>query len=351
MNSISAIRNLYAYNDGDTVTPAMGVRIDAGYGLHQYFNPTTKQVVATDFTQHNAILFPQPYSSKLGSIIVPETVGQQWYYNNISSEGAILENGAVKSAFASIFELTSVTLNGSTFPALKIKGNLANENDYTDKYIYYRSTYRGMTIVCQQLIPIQAAVGDAYKVLLSVEGDNGIGDNVLSNDNDWVKYTANLQLAGQTVANGVTFAWQRLVNGAWQTVTHVQGLTEISGATSNVFKVFNAAVEGVEEYRCVATYNHNDYYEVFQVTDIHDPFYIDDGCSHPGDAVKVGETVTFTPKVYDRSTGDLSTGWTFTYTLTKRADGTVISDVTVNTLTYDNIDRYGGINVRTEASR
>lgn len=351
MNTISAIRHLYAYEDGDTITPAMGIQIDAGYGLHQYFNPTTKQVVATDFTQHPVKLFPQAYSSKRGSIIVPESVGQQWYYNNISSEGAILENGAVKAAFVNLFEITSVTMNGATYPALKVKGNLANENDYTDKYIYYSSTFNGKAFVCQQLIPIQAAVGDAYKVLLSVEGDNGIGDNVLSNDNDWIKYTANLQLAGQSVLTGVTFAWQRLVNGSWQNISHVAGMTEISGTNSNVFKVFNAAVEGVEEFRCVATYNHNDYYEVFQVTDIHDPFYIEDGCNISGDAVKVGETATFNPKVYDRSTGDVSTGWTFTYTLLKRSDGTVISDVTVNTLTYANIERYGGINVRIEATR
>ena len=152
MKSISAIHHLYAYEDGDTITPGMGIQIDAGYGLHQYFNPTTKKVVATDFTEHPALLYPQAYSSKQGKIIVPETVGQQWYYNNISSEGAIIEDGAVKDKWASIFELTTVQSNGSTFPALKIKGNLASENDYTDKYIYYSSTSRGKAFTCQQLI-------------------------------------------------------------------------------------------------------------------------------------------------------------------------------------------------------
>ena len=348
MNSLSAIHNLYAYEDGDTITPGMGVQIDAGYGLHQYFNPTTKKVVATDFTEHPALLYPQAYSSKQGKIIVPETVGQQWYYNNISSEGAIIEDGAVKDKWASIFELTTVQSNGSTFPALKIKGNLASENDYTDKYIYYSSTSRGKAFTCQQLIPIQAAVGENYKVLISVMGENGAGDNVLSNDNDWIKYTAYLQLAGQTVSSGVTYSFQRLINGAWQTVKNVDGLTEISG---NTFKVYNAAVEGVEEFRCVATYNSKEYMEVFQATDIHDPFYIEDGCNITGDAVKPGETATFNPKVYDRSTGEVSTGWTFSYTLLRRVDGSVITDITVKSLTYENIDRYGGINVRIEARR
>ena len=346
MNSISAIHHLYAYEDGDTITPGMGVQIDAGYGLHQYFNPTTKKVVATDFTQHPAILFPQAYSSKKGKIIIPETVGQQWYYNNISSEGAILENGAVKAKFASLFEVAQVVQNGSTFPALKIKGNLATESDYTDKYIYYSSTSQGKDFTCQQLIPIQAAVGDSYKVLISVEGENGAGDNVLSNDNDWIKYTAVLQLAGQPVTSGVTYAFQRLVNGSWQTVQHVANLTEISG---NTFKVYNAAVEGVDEFRCVATYNGKEYYEVFQATDIHDPFYIEDGCNIIGDAVKVGEKATFNPKVYDRASGAVSTGWTFTYTLLKRSDGSVITGIGMNNLNYENIEKYGGINVRIEA--
>ena len=90
---------------------------------------------------------------------------------------------------------------------------------------------------------------------------------------------------------------------------------------------------------------------MFQATDIHDPFYIEDGCNIPGDAVKPGETATFNPNVYDRSSGEVSTGWTFIYTLLKRSDGSVITDINVNALTYENIDRYGGINVRIEAIR
>ena len=59
----------------------------------------------------------------------------------------------------------------------------------------------------------------------------------------------------------------------------------------------------------------------------------------------------FNPKVYDRSDGSVSTGWTFDYMLTKRSDGSVISDINHTQLTYDNIERYGGINVRIEASK
>lgn len=348
MGNISSIHHLYAFQDGDTITPGMGVRIDAGYSLQQYWNPSTKSVVSTDFSLHNATLYPQAYSSKRGAVIVPEVNGQQWYYGNISDEGAILENGAVKTKFSSLFSITSITANGKTFPALVIKGNLASENDLNDKYIYYTSSYNGKAFTCQQLIPIQSAVGDAYDVLLSCLGQDGSGDNVLSNDNDWVQFTTYLQVAGQNVASGVTYQFQKLNGSTWQNVTNTPNLIEVN---AGVIKLYNAAVEGVEMFRVVATYNQKAHIKVFEVTDIHDPFYIDDGCNIAGDAVAVGERAIFNPKVYDRSDGSVSTGWTFDYMLTKRSDGSVISDINHTQLTYDNIERYGGINVRIEASK
>lgn len=348
--NISAIHHLYAFEDGDTITPAMGVQIDQGFGLVQYWSPISKKVTATDFTKHPATLYPQPYSTKAGSIIVPSTAGQQWYYNNISDEGAILQDGAVKSKFKNLFEVTTVSANGKTFPALKIKGNLASEQDLTDKYIYYSGSYNGKQIVCQQQIQVMATIGGIYKILLSTTGQDGSGDNVLSNDNDWVKYTAYLQVNGESVASGITYKWQHLVNNAWKDMTTQSGVVEISG---NMMTVYNAAVEGIEVFRCVATYDGQTYYEPFEVSDVHDPYYIDDGCSISGDAVRVGEKVTFSPKVYDRSSGDdvTSQGWTFSYTFLRRQDNQVISDINVNSLTYDNINKYGGISVRIEASK
>jgi hypothetical protein len=347
-NSYSAIKRLYAYEDGDTITPAMGVSIDTGYGLVQYWNPTTKAVVNTDFSVHNATLYPQPYSSQKGAIVIPETEGQQWYYNNISDEGAILENGAVKSKFADRFSIGTKQVNGKTFPCLVIIGNLATEDDHTDKYIYYSSTYDGKAFTCQQLIPIQSSVGDAYSVLISIEGEDGSGDNVLSNDNDWVKATANLQLVGQNVTGAMSIVFQKLVGSTWQDISNVSGLSEIG---TNTCKLYNAAVEGVEMIRAKITYGGKDYYGFYEVSDVHDPYYIDVGCNIAGDAVKSGETATFTPVVYDRSSGEVSTGWTFTYTLTKKTDGSVITDFDETALTYDNIKSVGGVIVRIEATK
>ena len=132
--SLTKVKTLYAYEDGDTITPRMGVQIAAGHGLTQYYDPATKQVTETDFSSYPPVLFPQAWSSKLASIVVPAS-GYQWYYNNISDNAGILDsNGNVKPAYSSLFEVTTVTLNNKTFPALRIKGNLvsAQQVDLTD---------------------------------------------------------------------------------------------------------------------------------------------------------------------------------------------------------------------------
>ena len=75
--TLSRIRHLYAYEDGDKIEARMGVAIDNGYGLTQYWDVNQNKVVNTDFTQHPAVLYPLPYSSKIGRYVKPETQGQQ----------------------------------------------------------------------------------------------------------------------------------------------------------------------------------------------------------------------------------------------------------------------------------
>ena len=347
---ITAIKNLFAFEDGDHITPGMGVDIDAGYGLHHYYNPTTGNVEQTDFSVHNALLYPQAFSSKLGRIIEPSTTGFQWYYNNISDNAGILDaNGDVKAAYSTMFEKTTKIQNGQTYPALRIKDNLvsASQNDYTNKFIYFVGQYRGSQFTCVQEIPVHSSAGDVYDLILSVTGEDGTGDNVLSNDNDWVEYSAYLQLAGNPVG-GATYTFQRLVNNAWQTISHSAGIVEI---TTNKIKIFQSYVEGVETFRVCAAFGGKTYYKTFEVTDIHDPLYIVDGCNISSDFVKPGETVTFNPKVLRRDNGQEETGFTFSYVLIKRSDSSVITNITVAQLTYDNISEKGGISVRINASR
>lgn len=348
MSTISSIDHLYAFEDGDTISTAMGVKWvngEIGYGLQQYFNPTTKQVMETDFSKHPVLLYPQPYSSKRGSVVVPETMGQQWYYGNISDEGGILQDGKVKDKFKNLFEVTTLEVNKMVFPALKIKDNLATADDHTDKYIYYKSSFQNKAFTCQQLIPIMTAVGESYKVNISYTGADGSGDNVLADDNDWCQMVATLTRSGAPIDGNVAYKWQRLVNGQWQNISNIQAVTELSG---NTLKVFDTAVEGVEMFRCVVTYASNEYIGIAEVSDIHDPYFIDMGRSQASGAVAVGTTVSYSPKVYSRADGKLSTGWTFRFYFSD-SKGNVLSDITEKTLTYDNILKYDGISVRLEA--
>jgi len=368
MNTISKIKNLYSYEDGDVLTPRMGVQIDVGYGLQQFYDATTKQVTQTNFAQHPVVLFPQVWSSKDATIVVPSTVGQQWYYGNPSNaDSAILDsNGNVKSTLSSIFEKCTVTVgtapNQKSFPGLRIKANLIGPDsvDFSDRYIYYRSTYNGKEFSCQQLIPVQSVSGEAYGVLVSCVGENGVsGDDVLSSDNDYVEYTAFFQLAGQNIG-GATLSWEHLVNGSWVAVTHSQGLTElsdvtVSGVTGKKLKLYDHAVEGTEVYRAKAvhTASGKTYYETVQPTDVHDTYYIEENCTIIGDTIKVGETATFTPKVYDRTSGTdvtSSMGWTFTYTYLKKSDLSVVSGVTGNSITGAKVKEVGGVVVRIHAT-
>lgn len=348
MSTIHKIKHFYSFEDGDTITPGMGAKIDTGFGLQEYIDPNSGEVIATKFKEHNATLFPQPYSSKKGAMIVPETEGQQWYYNVISDEGAILSNGKVKDTFADRFAVGTVEMNGNTFPALIIKGQLSSLQNPNDKYIYYVSSYQGRQFTCQKLIQVQKALGEACQVLISVEGADGVGDEVLSEDRDWILYTVNLQRTGVSITSGVTVKFQKLVGSTWQDCKTIEGDIEIG---SNTMKLHNAAVDGSEQYRAEVTYNERKYYGLMNPTDEHDPFYIEDGCNIAGDAVRDEETVTFNPVVYDRKTGEASTGWAFTYTLFERLTGNIIEDVTLQTLTGVNIRKKKGINVRIEASR
>lgn len=348
--NISQISNLYCFQDGDTIIPGMGVSIDSGYGLSQYWDANTNKVINTDFSAHHAILYPQAYSSKAGTFVVPAS--GRWYYNNIAEASAITDaNNAVVSAFADRFEVTTVTVNGMTFPALKIKGNIATSADHTDKYIYYVASYSDSDFTCQKLIPIQVSVGSSYNILISAAGQDGSGDEVLSNDNDYVILTPVLQLAGSSILTGVTYKWQKLSGSAtWTDITSTSGVIEIS---NNKLIAYNAGVEGVEMFRCVATYKNVDYYAFHEVSDIHDPYYIDMGRSQASDAVQLGTTVTYSPKVYDRSTGavDTSHSWTFTFTVMKYADGSVIRTATGSlSVAYSEISNNNGIKIKIEAS-
>ena len=349
--SLSRIRNLYKYEDGDQIEARMGVQIDAGYGLTQYWDDQQQRVVNTDFTQHSPVLYPYPYSSKRGQYVVPSTQGQQWYYNNPESEtaGILDESGNVKSAYASLFEKTSITVGGATFPALRIKGNLCSANDLSDKHIYYKSTYNGKPFTCSQLIPVQTTVGDAKEILISVTTADGSGSTALSNTNAWIQLTAALQRAGSSIS-GATYQWQKLVNGAWVNVTNNPTVIEVNNATPHIIKVYANGVDSEDIFRVVVTHEGVTSYKTQQLTDTSDIFYIFEGCSQAGDAVEEGVDVSFTPVVYDRKNNvpDTSNTWHFSFLLLNLITGAQVGNPSTTVpfvVQYSTLEAEQGVSV------
>lgn len=354
--SLSRIRNLYKYEDGDQIEARMGVQIDAGFGLTQYWDEQQGRVVNTDFTQHPPVLYPYPYSSKRGQYVVPATQGQQWYYNNPESEtaGILDENGNVKSAYASLFEKTTITVGGATYPALRIKGNLCSANDLSDKHIYYKSTYNGKPFTCSQLIPVQTTVGDAKEILISITTADGSGSTALSNTNAWIQLTAALQRAGSTIS-GATYQWQKLVNGAWVNVTNNPTVIEVNNATPHIIKVYVNGVDSEDIFRVAVTHEGVTSYKTQQLTDTSDIFYIFEGCSQAGDAVEEGVNVSFNPVVYDRRTNvpDTSNTWHFSFLLLNLITGAQVGNPSTTVpfvVQYSTLEQEEGVSVVISAS-
>lgn len=348
--NIYNIRDLYAYADGDCITPTMGVSIDPGYALAQYWNTTEGKIVNTDFSVHNAKLFPQGYSSLEGKFVVPDS--GTWHIGSPTSTALTFDSSGncTTSGYSGKFKLSTIEVDKVVLPCLVICGNLASATDLTTKHIYYVGDYNGMQFTCHQEITVQIAMADAYDIIISVLDDKGnSGDTVIANKQDSVTLSPYLIRGGINVT-GATYTWEQLTGGAWKTITHTAGVTEISG--NGVLKIFEAAVYGLEHFRVTATLGTTVVRKVIDIADTQDTYYLDDGCSTSA-GVKTGETVTFNPKVYVRATNvpDTQNNWKFAFTVTDAKSGDVL--MTANTslkITYDYIKSSGNrIKVQTRA--
>lgn len=356
---ITDIDNLYSYSDGDVITPGMGVNIAAGHSLAQFYDPATKTISPdSDFTvaANQPTIYPLPYSSKKGTYIVPATTGQQWYYNNlqVDSAGILDASGNVKTAFASLFQKTTYTLNGKTYPALKIKGNLCSENDQTNKTIYYVSTYNGTQIVCKIDIPVNVSVGTPFNVVVSCVNSDGDQDYVMDVDGEYLRLTSQLN-ANNTEVQADTYKWQRLVGSQWTDIAN--GNTSIDGelayavaSSGKQLTVYDAGLNGIDNFRAVCIIDGKTYTKTVTLSDTRDPFFIDRGRNTSGNFIRPTDSVTYTPVVYSRSTGESQTGWSFSYVLTDN-DGTVIRNSSGSTFTVQGseIEEHGSVTVTISA--
>ncbi|MFR9506784.1 MAG: hypothetical protein SNG69_08930 [Rikenellaceae bacterium] len=357
MSNVNAIDTLYAYDDGDTITPSMGVSIAAGHALAQFWDANAKSVSAdSDFTvaANRPTIYPLAFSSSAASYIVPDADGAQWYLNNLGSDtaGILSDTGAVKSSFSDRFSVTTYTVNGKTYPALKIIGNLCDEDDLTSKVLYYQGTYNGKQFTCSIDIPITSVSGTQYEVTISCVNEDGVNDTVIDADTETLTLTSFLTAANAEVSAS-SYKWQKLVGDTWTDLTTSAGVQTVS-SNGRTLTVYDAGLDGTESFKAVVTLDSGEYTCTIMLSDTHDPYYVDKGKDFAGESVKTTDTVTYTPKVYCRSTGALQSGWSFSYSLTDN-DGEVLressSSVTSFSVAGSDVHEHGTINVNITASK
>lgn len=314
--NISAIDTLEAILDGDTIVPGMSFVLPAGVGTTQYYNPSTKACTPDYSKESNQIiLYPTNYSSTNGKFLVPDSGTEQWYYDNPeSANAAILEaaGGDVAETWSGLFQKTSYTVNNQTFPALKVIGNLASADSLNDIKIFCKAKYNGMEVLCNGLIGIKETVGSLFDILINCVNEEGANDTVIDNDSEYLVLTADFQDAGVSVSPTGAYSWKKATAEGLVDVTHVAGVTEISNSNKTL-KLYDGAVEGTEEYFCKVVHNGVDYLKGIQVSDTHDPYYIQIGRSTQSNMIKRGESVTYVPAVLARSNRAIQTGWNFSF--------------------------------------
>lgn len=346
--------------DGDTIVPGMTFALPVGIGTTQYFNPSSNEV-SPDYTklETKILVYPTCYSSGKGVFIEPDAGSWQWYINSPESEdNALLATKGVTSGVTkdARFEASSYTISGKTFPALKIVGNLASEDNPNDVVLYCKFTYGGMSITCHATIAVKETTGSLYEVVISCMNNNNQSDTVIDNATEYLVLSAFLQRNGVAVAVTNTWKWLHATTTGNVEVVHKADQTEISGEKNYMLKLYDAGVEGNEEYFAEIDYNGVTYRKGIQVADVHDPYYIELGRDVTSTLIKETQDVTYSPTVYNRSTGKVETkyAWSYAFAATDNDGNTVSQQAagkgTTFTVHGSDVKKYGSLTVRITAT-
>lgn len=353
MSKYSAIDALEAIVDGDTIVPGMNFVLPSGVGTTQYYNPSTGQCTP-NYKDKPIMLYPYCYSSSTGRFLVPSSEQMMWYMGNpeaASSQILTAKGGAVADAYKDRFELTTYTVNNQTFPALKVKGNLASAQNLNDVTIYFRSTFNGMEVTCHGSISIKESVGDMFDILINCVNEDGLSDTVIDNDTECLILQPMLLNCGEPVSPSGSWGWKRATSSGLENLQYINGIIELAGADG--IRIFHGAVEGTEEFFACVEHNGATYRKGIQVCDTHDPYYINVGRSQAGNLVRQSDTVTYTPQVLSRSGNTVQSGWEFSFVARDNEGNVVLQSSKVSTFSVEGslVHEHGGLNIHISASK
>lgn len=305
--------------------------------LRQYVKAGTNEANPNWKTESNQpIIFPR-IKAQGADKRIPITGGsEEWTYN-----GAVLSFDANGVSIApKLFKKVTHDDGGILVPALRIIDNLASITRIKPDTIGFNCKVNAggsqHPVYLTIDIRLEETSGDAYDSY--IEASEG---GVIDNDTNKIVCTAHLRKGGSKITEGVTYKW-------W--VMGEKDYTEIPSDTNNPDKktftegdIQSELVVKVEFYikgkRVSQTSR--------QLSDETDPLILNRGPNGSETLVQgENESITYTPSVMKRGTGEVVTGFKFRYVLVDAMSKSIRTEEgTSLTLTYEEVDQYNGIGI------
>lgn len=336
MQNINGIFYVTALIDGTTLNGL--VRVENLPLIQQYKKGTASFTPDFEALAENSrpVALPLLRLTSDGTVVVPSSV--VFKYNSIALAFDPTTKLCTTSGFTGMFKLIyySLIVNSVTYviPAIRVMKNLVPVSSYDNDLL----TISGTVEIGGQQIPfsdmskeiiIGEATGNQYNVVLS----NNKGSQLVT-EGETLTEIASIYKDGMLVTDltGFSFAWYKVLGS---------GDTRITGTSSSI-NIVNADVDNVLKVRCDVSLSGSKiasgYDEITDFTDPYDMTYYNNAGGNSMQ-LKKGETVTVTPRVVKRSTGDVMTGYTFQIT-TKNSQGAnfILASQTTATFTATSVN-------------
>lgn len=317
MQNISGSFYVTALIDGTTINGL--VRVENLPLIQRYKKGTTSFTPDFEVLAENSrpVALPLLRLTSDGTVVVPSAV--VFKYNSITLVFDPTTKLCTTSGFTGMFKLIdySLTISSVTYviPAIRVMKNLVPVSSYDNDLLTISGTVElgGQQIPFAEMskeIVIEETTGNQYDVVLS----NNKGSQLVT-EGETLTETAAIYKDGvlATDLTGFSFAWYKVLG---------TGDALITGTSSSI-NIANADVDNVLKIRCDVSLSGSKiasgYDEITDFTDPYDMAFFN-AAGVNSMQMKKGETLTVTPRIVKRSTGDVITGYTF-YITTKNSQG------------------------------